>query len=97
MKPDVLKLSLSLSVGTVIDCMESGHLYFAPLHFSLGKYIATYFVIFNSSINFIIYCLSGSQFRTDLRSAFPITRVNNNINVVHVNPVCRERQEESLV
>ena len=75
--------------------MEEGIIYYPAPYISVGKYLATYFLILNASANFLIYCLSGSQFRTDMRSAFPGINVNNNNNPVIVMVDHQEKQEES--
>ena len=81
--------------------MDRDVFYYPPPYIRVGKYLARYFVILNSSVNFLIYCLSWSQFRTDMRSAFPgiynNNNNNNNNNVVMVNHENQEMQEESAL
>ena len=44
--------------------------YFAPLEQWLCDFVARYLVILNSSVNFIIYCLVGSEFRKAFGQVF---------------------------
>ena len=45
-------------------------LYFAPIEQWLCDFLARYLVILNSSVNFIIYCLVGSEFRKAFSQVF---------------------------
>ena len=53
-------------IPTILKCFESGTFYFPPINQWLVDFLARYLAILNSSINFIIYCLVGSQFRNVL-------------------------------
>ena len=53
-------------IPSIVRCHKAGCHYFAPTNQFLVDFIARYLAIFNSSINFIIYCLVGSQFRNVL-------------------------------
>ena len=63
-------------------CYEAGHFYFAPTTQWLVDFIARYLAILNSSINFFIYCLVGTQFRTTL---FQMFGLKNKLDVPEIN------------
>ena len=57
----------------MVDCFNSptGQ-YFGPQWQLLVDMVARYLAVLNSSINFIIYCVAGKQFRTILAEIFHI-------------------------
>ena len=51
----------------MVDCFNSpAGMYFGPEWQQLVDMIARYLAVLNSSINFIIYCVAGKQFRSVL-------------------------------
>ena len=63
-------------------CYESGQYYFAPTTQWLIDLVGRYLAILNSSINFFIYCLVGTEFRSTL---FKMFSTKNNMNVPDIN------------
>ena len=59
-----------------MKCHKAGYYYFSPTNQFLVDFIARYLAIFNSSINFVIYCLVGSQFRNVLLKMFGLKILN---------------------
>ena len=57
-------------IPDIIKCFHMKIFYFAPLEQWLCDFVARYLVILNSSINFIIYCLVGSEFRKAFGQVF---------------------------
>ena len=57
-------------IPTILKCFHMKILYFTPLEQWLCDFIARYLVILNSSVNFIIYCLVGSEFRKAFGQVF---------------------------
>ena len=57
----------------MIDCFNSPlGKYFGPEWQHLVDMIARYLAVLNSSINFIIYCVAGKQFRNILANIFQL-------------------------
>ena len=54
----------------VVHCVLSSPSYAVPEWQFVTDLAARYLVLLNSSINFIIYCLAGNQFRSVLQSTF---------------------------
>ena len=55
-------------LSTVEKCYELGHDYFMLKRTYILDFLARLLVILNSSVNFLIYCLVGSEFRVKLMS-----------------------------
>ena len=51
---------------TVEKCYEDGHDYYMSKQTYILDFLARFLVILNSSVNFLIYCLVGSEFRAEL-------------------------------
>ena len=63
------RLSVSLCrYRLVVHCVLSSPSYMVPEWQFVMDHAARYLVLLNSSINFIIYCLAGNQFRSVLLS-----------------------------
>ena len=60
--------SLSPRIPQILNCFDSGTFYFAPIAQWFADYIARLFIVINSSVNFFIYSISGSEFRKGLVS-----------------------------
>ena len=54
------------TLNTVERCYEAGEDYHMPMVPIILDFIARFLVVLNSSINFVIYCVFGSQFREEL-------------------------------
>ena len=54
----------------VVHCVLSSPSYTVPEWQMVMDQVARYLVVLNSSINFLIYCLAGNQFRSVLLSTF---------------------------
>ena len=50
----------------VEKCYEDGHDYYMSKQTYILDFLARFLVILNSSVNFVIYCLVGSEFRAKL-------------------------------
>ena len=73
----VLSLVEVTQLSTVEKCYKLGldfHIYKTTY---LLDFTARFLVILNSSINFIIYCMAGSQFRHKLLTIFSISRTTS--------------------
>ena len=57
-------------LNTVEFCYESGRDYNISRETYIIDYIARFLTVVNSSFNFVIYCLVGSQFRSELENLF---------------------------
>ena len=75
-------------IPSILKCHKAGYYYFAPTNQFLVDFIARYLAIFNSSINFVIYCLVGSQFRNVLFQilGLRILNISEEISSKPVNP-----------
>ena len=70
----ILGLIEVTQLSTVEECYEHGLSYNISKMIYLLDFIARFLVILNSSLNFIIYILVGSEFRTKLYGAFNIPK-----------------------
>ena len=60
-------LPLKVTQLTRIEtCYEAGLDYYKEKQTYILDFLARFFVVINCSVNFVIYCLVGSQFRTEL-------------------------------
>ena len=50
----------------VEKCYEDGHDYYMSKQTYILDFLARFLVILNSSVNFVIHCLVGSEFRANL-------------------------------
>ena len=64
----ILGLLEVTKLSTVENCYEYGLSYNIPRNTYILDYFARLLVILNSSINFIIYCITGTEFRSRLYS-----------------------------
>ena len=55
-------------LSRIESCYEAGLDYYQEKQTYILDFLARFFVVINCSINFVIYCLVGSQFRTELSS-----------------------------
>ena len=62
----ILGLIEVTELNTVKKCYEHGQNYEVPKQTYILDFIARFLVILNSSVNFLIYCLTGSAFRSKL-------------------------------
>ena len=87
-------------LNTVEICYEHGFSYNIPRNTYILDYFARLLVIINSSINFIIYCITGTEFRSRLYSWLHInsrqswrkqlTQRRNNVAEVNTKFHCDE-------
>ena len=70
----ILGIMEVVEIGTVEVCYELGLDYDVGKHIYILDFIARFLVILNSSVNFIIYCLVGSEFREQLRRCLGLCR-----------------------
>ena len=61
-------------LSAVENCYELGHDYFMLKRTYIFDFLARLLVILNSSVNFLIYCLVGSEFRAKLISCLGLRR-----------------------
>ena len=62
----ILGLIEVTELNIVKKCYEHGQNYEVPKQTYILDFIARFLVILNSSVNFLIYCLAGSEFRSKL-------------------------------
>ena len=62
----ILGLIEVTELNTVKKCYEHSQDYELPKQTYILDFIARFLVILNSSVNFLIYCLAGSEFRSKL-------------------------------
>ena len=79
-----------IRIPSILRCFESGQYYFAPTTQWLIDLLARYLAILNSSINFFIYCLVGTEFRATLLTMFGLKK-NPDIPHINVEQVCTQR------
>ena len=61
---------------TVEECYEHGLDYHVSKQTYILDFLARFLVILNSSVNFLIYCLVGSEFRSKLSSSLGLSNMN---------------------
>ncbi|XP_023333939.1 FMRFamide receptor, partial [Eurytemora carolleeae] len=62
------------SIGTILRCYSNNLKYYTPTWQWCADSVARYLAVVNSSINFLIYCLAGSQFRSELKKTLGMCR-----------------------
>ena len=77
----ILGIMEVVEIGTVEVCYELGLDYEVGTHIYILDFLARFLVILNSSVNFIIYCLVGSEFRDQLRKSLGLCRRDRDISL----------------
>ena len=77
----ILGIMEVVEMGTVELCYELGLDYEVGKHIYIMDFLARFLVILNSSVNFIIYCLVGSEFRDQLRRSLGLCRRGRDISL----------------
>ena len=77
----ILGIMEVVEIGTVEVCYELGLDYDVGKHIYIFDFMARFLVILNSSINFIVYCLVGSEFREQLRRGLGLCRREGDVSM----------------
>lgn len=63
------------TIPDILDCFRNGCMYYVSSTRWIADHIIRYLVMLNSSVNFVIYCFVGSNFRQTLFKNFEELRV----------------------
>ena len=77
----ILGIMEVVEIGTVEVCYELGLDYDVGKHIYILDFMARFLVILNSSVNFIVYCLVGSEFRDQLRKGLGLCRRERDVSM----------------
>ena len=58
------------TIPDILDCYRNGCMYYVSSKRWIADHIIRYLVMLNSSVNFVIYCFVGSNFRDTLFKNF---------------------------
>ena len=78
----ILGIMEVVQIRTVELCYENGFEYDVGKEVYIVDIFARFLVILNSSVNFVIYCLVGSEFREELRKLLRLCGRNINTSTL---------------
>ena len=84
----MINIPFKCRIPVILECSRNNAFYFAPLEQWLADFVARYLAIINCSINFIIYCVVGSNFRKDLSVFWNRSRSQLSTRSTHTSNTC---------